>query len=342
MAITLDLLELEETSPIKLNGDARIATAKEKYRKLCNQESSIPLYSKDWWLDAVCGESNWDVLLIESDRKIIAAWPIYIKQKWGLKAITQPPMTPNLGIWIKYPDGQNFGNKLTHEIEICNELISMLPKYHHFSIAFNYELKNWTPFYWHGYKQTTRYSYVIDDITDPQKVLRNFPKETRSRIRKAENNVQVKFDLSAEEYYNYHNSILKKIGKKINYSFELFKRVHDAALAHNCGKITYAVDQNNIIHCASFMVWDSSCAYAIHGAYDREYNSSGASSLLYFEEIKYASLFANKYDLGWTMNKTLGYAKRRLGTTQVPFHHISKQKSKLLRIGLFLLQNFGV
>ena len=40
-------------------------TKKEKYQELCKYEKSIPIFSKDWWMDAVCGEDNWDVLLVE-------------------------------------------------------------------------------------------------------------------------------------------------------------------------------------------------------------------------------------------------------------------------------------
>lgn len=42
---------------------------KELYRKLCEQEPSIPLFSQAWWLDAVCGEAAWDVALVEKGGK---------------------------------------------------------------------------------------------------------------------------------------------------------------------------------------------------------------------------------------------------------------------------------
>jgi len=39
-------------------------TDKELYREFCQVEDNIPIFSKDWWMDAVCGEDNWDVILI--------------------------------------------------------------------------------------------------------------------------------------------------------------------------------------------------------------------------------------------------------------------------------------
>ena len=55
---------------------------KKKYRKFCKTQSSIPIFSKDWWLDAVCGEDNWDVVLVEKGEEISASMPYYLKRKY--------------------------------------------------------------------------------------------------------------------------------------------------------------------------------------------------------------------------------------------------------------------
>ena len=52
---------------------------KDKYRLLCNTEKNIPIFSHDWWLDTVCGEKKWDVLLIEQKGKS-ASGPIQIHE----------------------------------------------------------------------------------------------------------------------------------------------------------------------------------------------------------------------------------------------------------------------
>jgi CelD/BcsL family acetyltransferase involved in cellulose biosynthesis len=73
-------------------------TPKDKYRQLCKEDKSIPIFSKDWWMDAVCGENDWNVLIVEKGGEIVASMPIYIKKKHGLKYITQPKLTQNNGI----------------------------------------------------------------------------------------------------------------------------------------------------------------------------------------------------------------------------------------------------
>jgi hypothetical protein len=72
-------------------------TDKEKYRILCANELSIPLYSRDWWLDTVCEEKHWDVLLYFKDNEVEAAMPFYTPLK-GI--ITMPAYTQTMGIWF--------------------------------------------------------------------------------------------------------------------------------------------------------------------------------------------------------------------------------------------------
>ena len=45
--------------------------SKNLYRDLCAKENSIPVFSRDWWLDAVCYE-DWEVLTLEKNDKVYA------------------------------------------------------------------------------------------------------------------------------------------------------------------------------------------------------------------------------------------------------------------------------
>lgn len=42
---------------------------KDEYREFCLNEKNIPIFSKDWWLDSVCGTDNWDVALVKKINK---------------------------------------------------------------------------------------------------------------------------------------------------------------------------------------------------------------------------------------------------------------------------------
>ena len=77
---------------------------KEKYRILCEKESTIPLFCRDWWLDATAGENNWDIAITTNDDEIIGALPyskIVVDEKVTLST---PIETKFLGPWVKDTD----------------------------------------------------------------------------------------------------------------------------------------------------------------------------------------------------------------------------------------------
>ena len=101
---------------------------KEKYRQLCKKETSIPIFSRDWWLDATAGEDNWDVVLVEKGGEIFASMPYMVTKRYIFTYMCQPILTQKLGPWIKYPPGQKYDRKLGYENEILKNLIEKLPK----------------------------------------------------------------------------------------------------------------------------------------------------------------------------------------------------------------------
>ncbi len=103
-------------------------------------------------MDAVCGETNWDVLIVEKGGKIVAFMPIYIKRKYGIKYISQPKATQLSGIHIIYPENQKYERRLSYEKEIMNEIIDQLENLDiaYYQQNFHYSVTNWLPFYWRG------------------------------------------------------------------------------------------------------------------------------------------------------------------------------------------------
>jgi len=63
---------------------------KDKYRALCTEASYIPLFARDWWLDAVAGSANWDVALVEQGEQIIASMPYTLSRVRGRTYLGQP------------------------------------------------------------------------------------------------------------------------------------------------------------------------------------------------------------------------------------------------------------
>ena len=175
---------------------------KEQYKIICDNKDSIPIYSQYWWLDAVCGSENWDVLLSNKGGKIDASMHIYFADK-NKKYVQQPLLTQTNGIWINYPNNQKITSKLSFEKKVTTDIIEQLEKLklNNYIQHFHYNFKNWLPFYWKGFNQTTRYTYVIDDTSNFEEMYKNIDSSTKNIIRKAEKSVKVKKGLDINKFY---------------------------------------------------------------------------------------------------------------------------------------------
>ena len=318
-------------------------TNKEKYNEFFSHNTGINIYSSPWWLDAVAGEENWDVILV-NDKKgdIIASFP-FVKSK-GLtcrKKIGMPILTQKLGPYIVYGDNFSDLKRISYEQEIYNKIIEQLPKFDLFNVNFDQKYKNWLPFYWNGFKQTSRCSYKIFNLKDLDNVFKNFANYKRQKIKKAENFLTVRDDMSIEKFYAYFEDSVKERGEHVCYSFDFFKKLADTCFEHNSGKIYYCFDSDNNIHAAAFIVWDKHCAYYLSVMRKSEFNTSGGNELLVWHIIKDVSQFVDEFDFEGSMMKGVEESYRYYGGMQTEYYNIIKDNRiivPILRDGVHLIK----
>ena len=308
---------------------------KEIYRELCGIEASIPIYSKDWYLDAVCGENNWNVSLVVKGNEVFASLPYYIEKKLGLTILQMPQLTQVLGPWIKYPPDQKYETKLKHEEKMISELISSLPKFDYFKQKVHYNYVNWLPFYWQGFSQTTNYTYVISDTTDIEKVFNEFNGSTKRQIKKAEKVLRVAESDDIVKFYEINRMTFERNGKKIPYSLEFLKKLDDTLKEHDSRKILFA-QKGDDIHAVVYFIYDSSSVYYLMGGIDPKFSSSGAQSLLMWEGIKLASQRNSVFDFEGSMIKPIERFFRSFGARQKNISRISKINSGFIKLAFTL------
>jgi hypothetical protein len=64
-------------------------------------------------------------------------------------------------------------------------LIDALPPHDVFSQSFHHSITNWQPLSWKGFTQTTRYTYILKDLSDLDKVMENFEKSKKGDMGRA-------------------------------------------------------------------------------------------------------------------------------------------------------------
>lgn len=309
---------------------------KEKYRLFCEQEKTIPIFSQAWWLDAVAGET-WDVCLVEKGDEIIASMPYVIKKRYGFVLLSHPHLTQNLGPWLK-PSQAKYSKMLSQQKDLMQALIDQLPKYDYFNQNWHYSQTNWLPFYWRGFEQTTRYTYVIDDLSNLDNVWDGFVATIRTNIRKAENKagVKVNSELPIEDFIDLNEMTFSRQGMTMPYSKAFVKQLVEQAQKQNRCKWFIGQDGEGQNHAGVLIMWDDQSAYYLMGGGNPDLRNSGATGLCMWEAIKFASTVTNRFDFEGSMIEPIERFFRGFGAVQKPYFSVAHKPSKLFNTMLCL------
>ena len=308
---------------------------KSDYRELCATEQDIPLHSKDWWLDAVCGPDDWDVVLVRRGEEIIASLPFYTLDVLGRSHLLLPLLTPILGPWIRYPGKQKYATRLGFEKKVMTELIEALPPFDFFATTFNPGITNWLPFMWKGFTQTTQYTYVIEGLSDLDAVFGDFTTSARGWIRKASKQVEARRGASTEEFFKLAEMTWRRQDREVPYALSFLQRLDEALGRHESREIFIAVDAQGRHHSGLYLTWDAHTAYVQLVGEDPELRG-GAGRLLVWEAIQFTAgqLGLDRFDFLGSMVEGIEEARRSFGAHQVQLLHVRSDRRTLPRRAL--------
>lgn len=281
------------------------------------------LFEQPWWLEAVA-PGQWDEVLVMGDAgEVQARLPFVRKQRLGITALTAPALTPTLGPWVA-PAEVGEAKALAREHKLIEGLIAALPPFDLFHQAFHPSVMNWLPFHWAGFAATVMYTYRLEDLSDAERIWSGFRSNIRREVRKAEKAVTVRTDLGLHAFLDVNAKTFGRQGRRLPYTRELVERVDAACEEREARRIFFAVDDRDRVHAAVYIVWDAECAYYLMGGGDPELRTSGATSLLMWEAIRFCSEVTRGFDFEGSMIPSIERFFRAFGTRQVPYLRVSK------------------
>ena len=258
------------------------------------------LYCKSWWLDAVA-PGRYELLTVSSGSEIRAGWPIVWAEVGRHHRVVMPPLTQKLGILFS-PSAAKYAEELSNEHRLMDELISKLPPNTYVYMHCHENFTNWLPFCWHGFRQTTRYTYVLEDLSDLECIWEEMRGTARKEVRKAEKlGIRCRETEDLSLFYELNNRIFHRQGLDTPYSFEFLKRIDDACLKNAHRKIMIAEDVEGRPHAFRYFMYDEQCTLLVAGGADDNLRGSGACSLLDWEIIKFASTVSKRFDFTGSM-----------------------------------------
>lgn len=279
------------------------------------------IFNKSYWLKTVC--EDFKILVCEENNKILGGVALpNVKSRY----YKNPKLTPQLGILISnFDENVKYSTKISKEIEITNSIIEGLPKFKMFNYGFSYNFSNFIPFIWSGFQIGTRYTYVIEDLTDLDKVFNDFQYDVKYLIKKAsKNNIVVSNKFSIEDFYEINKKTFDRQNMKMPYTKEFLIKLDNMLKQNNSRQMFFALNDKNEIVAGVYLIYDKNCTYYLMGGADPDYRKLGAQTILVWESIKFASQVSTKFDFEGSVIKSIESSFRQFGGSQKIIHTVYK------------------
>ncbi len=299
---------------------------------------SIPhvnsLFQQPWWLEAVA-PGRWHEISIKKGDDLLLRFPFVLEKQNGFIFLTMPAITQTLGPWLKPQNGRH-SSQLSLQKELMTELIGRLPAHDSFYQRFHLSITNWLPFYWKGFTQTTRYTYIIDDLSDIDRIWDGMRPNMRNKIRKAEKSgIKVVDTDDIETFLDLNELTFKRQSMPLPYSRDLVRRLDKACARNNARKIYITYGPDGRPQTGLLCVYDERAMYNLLQGGDPSLRSSGANALAMWESIKFASQVTAAYDFEGSMIEPIEEFFRGFGAVQAQYFEISRITSRQLQFRIY-------
>jgi hypothetical protein len=269
-----------------------------------------------WWLDAVAPGQWGEVIVVAAGEPQAHLAFLRRHLPFGLSGLGLPALTPWVGPWLR-PEARDRRGLLT-------ALIEQLPHSDYFSQNLDPWVEDWLPFAWQGFSSSLRYTYVIEDVSDPDQVWAAMRDKTRNSIRKAEKLVEIRETRDASGLTDLVRASFERQQLEPLVSPDIIRRALGAALDNSSGQALEAVDADGHRHAALMVVWDRDKTYYLMGGADPAYRSSQASSALIWRAIQNAAMCSRQFDFEGSMLPGVEPFFRGFGGRQVPYFSVHR------------------
>ena len=285
------------------------------YHTYCLETPDLPLFMRDWWMDAVCVGKHWE---------LIAGMPCLMRERVGMRFVVMPQQTQIGGRWL-----QGEGCRVQ---EVADEITKALREkrldyyYQHFPIGspLPEELAK------RGFSIRKHTTYRIENLQDLETIRHGYSENKKRQIRKAAALELV--EMNPERFYIFHKKCLKDQGKEIAYSEAFFRSLDAACQAHEARKILGLQDTNGALHAAVYLVYDRNTCYFLIPCYAPQFGSSGAGARIVDEAIAFASAHSKAFDFEGSMIPGVANHYAQFGSTPAYFYEVEKVYNPLFRV----------
>ncbi len=292
-----------------------LSTAKEKYIAFI-QENYVPLFFRDYYLDAV-SEGAWDVVLHQENDTITAAYIYMIKQKMAIKYIVQPKLCPYTGPVFFNPSDAH---------KAYSALLQQLP-YHQLIIQDYFpgipNFKN-TP-----HNETKKHTYLIDKSVDLDSLWGHQSSTHRRIIRKAEKELRHEEVSDIDAFLQFVADTFRKRNKPLPNDPAVFQVLDETLRQKGLRKIVKCTDKNDDVVAMCYFMNDELWTYNFANGVVEDYRHYGMNLILW-NEIKSTLSEGRSFDFEGSMIPGVDEFFKRFKGTKTQYQSRVKSTNKLV------------
>jgi hypothetical protein len=286
------------------------------------------VFSTSWWLDATAGAGRWEHADVrDAGGQLVATWPVVVRTTRLGRVLTGAPLTPYLGPLLSAGDGPPHGSR---EIELLESLVESLRPYAHLDARCSPRFDYWTPLAWHGFTQTSHYTWRIEDTSDEEATFAGFRKSTRSTVSRAQRAGLAVEPGTVDDLLALQRRTFERHDRS-GPPEALVRRIAGAVAKHDAGEILVTRDGDGRAHSAAMFVHDERSTWYLLAGNDTELRSSGGAALLLWEAIRAAGQRGTAFDFEGSMLRPVESFVRGFGGTPTPYSIVRHTPSKAWR-----------
>jgi hypothetical protein len=294
------------------------AQAASAYDRFVAESPQGSVFCASWWLAAVA-PGSWRAHEVEEKGSIVAAWPTVVRKTRLGDLHVGAPLTPFLG--PLFPPGEG-ARRRSREIRLVDALLDRIGSYAHLEARCNPAFDYWTPLSWHGFEQTTRYTWRLPDLSDLDAVFSGFRENIRGHVRAAEKNGMTVEEATLDELLELHRLRFAREPEGI-------ARIDAAARERGARFVLAARDGEGTLRAAGYFVHDERYTTYLLAATDAEVR--GAAALVLWEAIRRAGERGTAFDFEGSMLEHVEPFVRSFGGTPSPYSVVRHTPSAAFR-----------
>lgn len=274
---------------------------REIYRAFCASEPRVPLFLKDWWLDAVCPE--WDVAIVKNGDNISGVWPYGIERKINVSILRDRVLTPYMGPYVFYPHDLKATKRDNFQHETMEALLEQMPDAKVWHLSTFPGLKQVGLFTEYDFDVQVRQTFIMPLHETKEEIFSRLSENYRRNVRKAEKELTITNEPEMlHQLWAYQKATLDKKDVRMHFTQLQLQQVFDACTANDCTALWVARKQDEL-QAIVWQVWDGENAYYLAGSKNPVANDNNAMAALLWHAIDHSkTLGKNAFDFEGSMD----------------------------------------